>query len=265
MGVEQAERLPAYQVLAEELRAQITSGQLRPGDRLPTEPQLCARSGVSRSTVREALRLLASQHLIITARGVTGGSYVTQPSPTRMAESLSTGVELLMSSGGVGVDHLFEVRETFEVPACGLAARRRTEQQLAVLSGTLFDPDDADVDAKVAAHHEFHIALAAATGNPLFELVTLPLYSFTSSREWLARVPLGFWHRMDADHRQILYSVAGHDTDGARAAARAHLGYLRECARLAGGSALGELDGHLAADDLGGDLVGQRAEYLPGE
>ena len=72
-------RVPAYQLLADSLRTQITSGRLRPGERLPTEPQLCVRSGVSRSTVREALRLLTSQHLIVTTRGVTGGSYVARP------------------------------------------------------------------------------------------------------------------------------------------------------------------------------------------
>ena len=75
-------RAPAYRLLADDLRAQITSGRLVPGDRLPTEPQLCQRSGVSRSTVREALRLLASQHLIVTTRGVSGGSFVAHPSPT---------------------------------------------------------------------------------------------------------------------------------------------------------------------------------------
>src|SRR5437660_10526240 len=91
-------RSPAYQQLADELREQITSGRLRPGERLPTEPELCARSGVSRSTVREALRLLTSQHLIVTTRGVTGGSYVARPTPATLADSLSSGVRMLLSS-----------------------------------------------------------------------------------------------------------------------------------------------------------------------
>src|SRR5437660_12707886 len=126
-------RSPAYQQLADELREQITSGRLRPGQRLPTEPELCLRTGVSRSTVREALRLLASQHLIVTTRGVTGGSYVAQPDPARLAESLTGGVRMLLSYTPVGVDDLIEVREMVEVPAVGLAARRRTEEDLAAL------------------------------------------------------------------------------------------------------------------------------------
>jgi len=159
-------RLPTYQLLADQLRAQITSGALRPGDRLPTEPELCARSGVSRSTVREALRLLASQHLIVTTRGMAGGSFVAEPSPARLGDLLSTGLNLLMAAGTVTAEQWFEVRETFEVPAAGLAARRRTDAHLAELDETLFDPDSAGLDVIMPAHRRFHRRLAEATGNP---------------------------------------------------------------------------------------------------
>src|SRR5436305_6163438 len=108
-------RPPAYRLLADGLREQTTSGQLRPGERLPTEPQLCARSGVSRSTVREALRLLASQHLIVTTRGVTGGSFVAEPSTTRLGDLLFTGLTMLMAAGTVNTGQWFEVRESVEV------------------------------------------------------------------------------------------------------------------------------------------------------
>src|SRR5436309_7846070 len=91
-------RALAYQQLADDLREQITSGQLRPGQRLPTEPELCLRTGVSRSTVREALRLLTSQHLIVTTRGVSGGSYVAKPDAATLADSLSRGMSLLVAT-----------------------------------------------------------------------------------------------------------------------------------------------------------------------
>ena len=224
MAVDRVERVPAYQVLAEELRAQITSGRLRPGDRLPAEPQLCAQSGVSRSTVREALRLLASQNLIVTVRGVTGGSFVAEPSPARVADALSLGVGLLVSAGHLEPGQLFEVREAFEVPASGLAARRRTEDQLAALDRTLLDPDTPDAETLVGAYRDFHSGVAAATGNPLFELITRPLYT---GWEWASQAP-GFWHRVDADHRRILAAIAAQDVDGAQAAAREHLAALRE-------------------------------------
>src|SRR5256886_16301686 len=143
-------RSPAYQQLADELREQITSGRRRPGRRRPTEPELCLRTGVSRSTVREALRLLASQHLIVTTRGVTGGSYVAKPDAATLADSLSRGMSLLVSATPVGIGELMEVRDLVEEPAAGLAARRRTDADLAALAKTMFDPVPGDTPATAA-------------------------------------------------------------------------------------------------------------------
>jgi DNA-binding FadR family transcriptional regulator len=219
-------RAPAYQVLADDLRTQITSGQLRPGERLPTEPELCARSGVSRSTVREALRLLASQHLIVTTRGVTGGSYVVQPSPATLAASLTPGMSLLLSTTTVGLNDLMEVREMLEVPAVGLAARRRTDADLTALAQALFDPAD-DVPAKVAAHRAFHEALAAATGNPFYELMVRPLYAVGNATEIGAQATPVLWHSIDVEHRAILRALVARDPRAAEQAARLHLDSLR--------------------------------------
>lgn len=221
-------RPPAYQMLADDIRAQITSGRLRPGDRLPTEPQLCARSGVSRSTVREALRLLASQHLIVTTRGVTGGSFVAHPSPAMLADTLATGVRLLLRTATVSAADLLEVREMLEVPAAGLAATRRTGRQLADLEAALFDPFVDDLDGILAAHRAFHLALAASAGNALYEVMTQPLYSVANERELAAGKPLEVWIRVDAEHREILAAIAAGDPAEAKAATRAHLTHLRE-------------------------------------
>lgn len=223
----QALRTPAYQVLADDIRAEITSGRLRPGDRLPTEPQLCARSGVSRSTVREALRLLASQHLIVTTRGVTGGSFIAHPSPDNLADTLATGMRLLLSTATVTAFDLLEVREMLEVPAAALAADRRTDEQLAELATCLFDPDQDNIDDMLVAHRTFHCALAATTGNPLYEVVTRPLYSVANERRLAELAPPGFWVRVDAEHREILCTLAAREAEAARTAVRNHLAHLR--------------------------------------
>jgi DNA-binding FadR family transcriptional regulator len=220
-------RVPAYQLLAEDLRDQITSGQLRPGQRLPAEPELCVRSGVSRSTVREALRLLTSQHLIVTTRGVTGGSYVAKPDAATLAESLSSGVNLLVSATPVGVGELMEVRDMVEVPAAGLAARRHTDADLAELAKSLFDPVRDSTPVKVAAQRAFHEALVAATGNPVCELLARPLYSVANATEIAERAPLRLWRSIDADHRAILRAVTARDPAAAERAARTHLTNLR--------------------------------------
>lgn len=219
-------RPPAYQVLADELRAEITSGRLQPGERLPPEPELCVKTGVSRSTVREALRLLASQHLIVTTRGVTGGSFVAHPDAEQLADGLSTGFTLLTNSDGVGLADLLELRRALEVPAAGLAALRRDEDHLVEIRGALFDPALDDLDTMLAAHAAFHMAVAKATGNPLFELVARPLYCASYGEQVTASLPDDYWHHIDADHRQLLDRLLGRDAEAARRAATDHLDYI---------------------------------------
>ena len=220
-------RAPAYQQLADDLRDQITSALLRPGQRLPTEPELCVRSGLSRSTVREALRLLASQHLIVTTRGVTGGSYVAKPDAATLADSLSRGMSLLVSATPVGLAELMEVREMLEVPAAGLVARRHTDADLAGLAETMFDPVRDDLGTRCAAQRTFHERLAAATGNPVFELLARPLYTVANETEIAEQTPARVWRTVDADHRAILRAAAAGDAAAAEQAARAHLAHLR--------------------------------------
>ena len=219
-------RPPAYQILADELREEITSGRLQPGERLPPEPELCVRSGVSRSTVREALRLLASQHLIVTTRGVTGGSFVAHPDAEQLSEALSTGLTLLSNSAEVGLADLLELRLALEVPAVGLAAQRRTDANLIEMRGAMFDPDLDELDTMLAAHAAFHAAIASATGNPLFELVTRPLYHVTYGEEIVENLPGDYWARIDVDHRELLSCVKAGDAEAAMTAGRRHLDYI---------------------------------------
>lgn len=221
-------RPPAYQTLADGLRDDITSGRLRPGQRLPAEPELCARAGVSRSTVREALRLLTSQHLIVTTRGVTGGSFVAQPDAGKLSDALTVGMTMLRSAAVVDLSQLLEVLEAVEVPIAGLAAERRTEPDLMALREALFDPAQRSVEDMVRAHAALHGDLAAAAGNPLFELVTRPLHQLLSGDELGGAAPHGYWHRIDADHRELLDRVTVGDSAGAAAVSRGHLRYIGE-------------------------------------
>jgi GntR family transcriptional repressor for pyruvate dehydrogenase complex len=192
---------------------------------------LCVKIGVSRSTVREALRLLASQHLIVTTRGVTGGSFVAHPDAAQLADGLSTGFALLAHSAHVGLADLLELRRALEVPAAGLAAVRRTDSHLTELRGALFDPVIDDVDTMLAAHSVFHRAVAKATGNPLFELVGTPLYQASYGEEVIGGLPDGYWNQIDADHRMLLDCLAGQDAEGATRIAAQHLDYIAQTVR----------------------------------
>lgn len=223
-------RPPAYQLLADELRDDITSGRLQPGERLPPEPELCIRTGVSRSTVREALRLLASQHLIVTTRGVTGGSFVAHPDAEQLSDSLSTGLTLL-TNATVGLADLLELRQALEVPGAALAAVRRTDEHLAEIRAALFDPDLDGFGVMMQAHAVFHAAVARATTNPLYELFTRPLYRVSYGEEVTADLPDGYWKRIDADHRELFACLTNRDAEAAAMVSRRHLDYIAELSR----------------------------------
>ncbi|RZU50045.1 GntR family transcriptional regulator [Krasilnikovia cinnamomea] len=224
-------RPPAYQMLADELRTEITSGRLRPGERLPPEPELCIRSGVSRSTVREALRLLASQHLIITTRGVTGGSFVAHPDAAQICEGLTTGLTLLTNSATVGFTDVLELRTALEVPAAAMAAHRRTDTDVAFLRAAMFDPAGDDDARMCGAAAAFHAAVCKATRNPLFELVTRPVYDASCGDDVIRDLPEGYWAEVDRDHRELLARILARDPDGAATAARIHLEHVAEANR----------------------------------
>jgi len=219
--------VPAYQVLADALRAKILTGELKPGARLPIEPDLSAIYGVSRSTVREALRVLASQHLISTSRGVSGGSFVAYPNPEQIAGYLEASLRLLTQSDNLTIGQLAEARQMLEVPAAGLAARRRSEEQLHNLKMTLSERGQVSLEQAVATSRSFHVALVRATGSPLVEVLTKPVFEVVYDHVQGWDAPPGFWLRIAGDHERIFDAIAAQDPVSAEDAVRDHLRKLR--------------------------------------
>jgi GntR family transcriptional repressor for pyruvate dehydrogenase complex len=218
---------PAYEELADLLRAQILGGDLQPGDRLPVEPELSARFGVSRSTVREALRVLSSQNLVTTMRGVAGGTFVVHPNLDQISSHLEVGLGLLAVSADLSVEQLLEVRDLVEVPAAGLAAERATPAQLSAVRATLLDPRESDPAQMHECNHRFHVLLIEAAGNPLLSIVARPVFGVLTSRFVRGDATASFWESVLADHRAILNRVEAGDPAGARAAMHEHLSRLR--------------------------------------
>jgi len=219
--------VPAYQLLSDALRARIITGELKPGEKLPVEPDLSTQYGVSRSTVREALRLLASQNPIITTRGVAGGSFVAYPNPQQVAGYLEASLRLLSQARSLTIGQIAEARDLLEVPAAGLAAQRRSEQQLLDLKGTLFDRGQTSLADAIASSKMFHAALVRATGSPIVEMLSQPVFEIVYDHvlEWEA--PAGFWARIAGDHEAIFDAVEAQDPTSAREAIREHLRKLR--------------------------------------
>lgn len=198
-----------------------------PGDRLPIEPELCSLYGVSRSTVREALRVLSSQNLVTTIRGVAGGTFVVHPEPDQISSYLQASFSLLTNYGSGSVRNLLEVRDLLEVPAAALAAERRTVEDLERMRQTLFDPRTVDVEHVFEANRNFHVSLLRAAGNPMLEAMTRPMFGVLHERFLRREASRRFWFRVDRDHREILAAVEAGDAERARKAQHEHLEHLR--------------------------------------
>jgi GntR family transcriptional repressor for pyruvate dehydrogenase complex len=214
--------------VAERLRELVVTGELSPGQRLPTETLLAADYGVSRATVREALRLLAAQNLIKTAKGATGGSYVTLPSADHLSESLRSGIGLLAEAEDVSLEELLEVREVLEVPAARLAAARRREEDLEALHASIpAAPLRLGTEEQFAFNRDFHSVVIDLSRNTLLAISAQPVFSVLQTK--LARSRLGprFHRSINDHHRSIAAAIAAGDADAAGAEMLAHLEYLR--------------------------------------
>lgn len=167
----------AADILANRLRDLIVKGQITPGSFLPTERDLVTESGLSRTSVRDALRILESEGLITTKVGRTGGSMVTLPGRASVARS----VELFVRTHGIRLESLLECRVAVEPTLARLAAKRRTSEQLAEME-ELHEQFVASVDD--VAHYknvnlDWHLAIARASGNEplmaLMEAISTPI------------------------------------------------------------------------------------------
>ncbi len=219
---------PAYQQVADQLRQLILDGSLSSGDRLPPEAELAANFGVSRSTVREALRVLASRDLIRTTRGTTGGTFVSQVQFEQVSDYLETSLGLMFGSERVSVDEMLETRDALEVPAARLAATRRQEHHLVNLREAI----DREVlsrgrGARFAEHRTFHQVILEASGNSLLAMVTEPVFRVMQAKFLSPNVPASFWTEVDHDHELILTAIAEGDAEAAAAAMSTHLRALR--------------------------------------
>ncbi len=155
--------------IAEAIREAIVSGQLIVDARLPSEAELAEQFGVSRPTVREALKRLAAQNLIRTQRGASGGAFVNRLRYEAAYEQQITTSTLLLSMNAVSFDTACEARFALERACAPLAAARRGAAHLAIMRAEIArqsDPALSD-EAFCASDVAFHRALVDAAGNPI--------------------------------------------------------------------------------------------------
>ncbi|MEU9702268.1 FadR/GntR family transcriptional regulator [Streptomyces sp. NPDC047981] len=226
------ERTPARgtvtQRAIEQIKAMITEGELNPGDRLPTERDLAAQLGLSRSSMREAVRALTVMGVLEARHG--SGIYVRGLGAEDLLETFGVVADL---SRGEQLVELLEVRRVLESTATALAAARIDEEQLAAVTAHLTAMEEAEDPEEILAHDlAFHRAVNAASGNGTMAAILEGL----STRTFRARARRGYaedgaFERTRREHAAIHRALVARDPEAARAAAAAHVGEVEEWLR----------------------------------
>jgi DNA-binding FadR family transcriptional regulator len=171
------------------------------------------------------LRILASEHLLETRRGVNGGTFVKTPTPDAIAASLAVGLGCMAGANELTVDELLEARLLLEVPAARLGARRAEESQLQRLLEASGPIEGSDRFSTTAG---FHMIVLESTGNRLLPLMTRPIFEVLENRFARRRASRRFWVQVDRDHRHIAEAIIDRDPDAAAARMHTHLESLAE-------------------------------------
>lgn len=154
----------------EQILSRVADGTLKPGEKLPSERELALKFEVSRSTVRETLRMLEHSGVVRIRYGSQGGAFVAADSHTLVSNALRLMVRLTQTS----LMDLLEARKLIESATAALAAKRASREHLARMRKSIdeMEKQTDDQAALARANEEFHIAIAQAAGNPIL-LVTM--------------------------------------------------------------------------------------------
>jgi GntR family transcriptional regulator, transcriptional repressor for pyruvate dehydrogenase complex len=205
------------------VRDYVMDGDLKPGQKLPTETEMAKRIGVSKFSMREALRVLEAQGLIEITQGRR--TRVSGPSARPSTEILSLALRRSKSS----LLDLAEARESLETAIVRLAALRADIAHLDIMRKTIEDIDRnrGDLELCVQKDLEFHNALVRATGNLVFEWMLAPLAELLRESRRKTILNAGVDRVLDG-HRSILEAVADRNPDKAGESMRVHLSMARE-------------------------------------
>jgi DNA-binding FadR family transcriptional regulator len=224
-------RVPkAGELVADQLRRQIITGELESGDPLPSETVLMARYGVSRPTLREAFRILESEAAITVLRGAHGGARVLTPDDSIAARHLG----LLLQYKGVPLVDVYRARDELEVMAVGIVGagdpQRLTEiETLVKEAGTLLENavEFARVDTRI------HQAIADATGIETLSVLMSMILRIMDAHNSLFLAVHGEEHERQADqmayraYTRLLKLLRSNDADGAVKLWKRHLSKVK--------------------------------------
>jgi GntR family transcriptional repressor for pyruvate dehydrogenase complex len=212
----------ASQLIVDQVKELLRTGQLKPGDRLPSERELCQRFAVSRVTVREALRVLEAGGLVAIRVGARGGAFVTEPS----AEDLGEGLAGLLSLASLTAANVTEARLVVELGILPLAVERATESDVEDLLEMAKNGQKA-IDAgtySMEMSAAFHVRIAECTHNAAIEMLVHSFHGpmLMSLREAKLVAPV-MGARGATEHRKIAEAIRDRDLAKAQKVMREHL------------------------------------------
>ncbi|MDG6104245.1 FadR family transcriptional regulator [Dactylosporangium aurantiacum] len=214
----------------DKIKGMITSGELGPGDRLPKEADLAERLGLSRNSLREAVKALSMIRVLDVRQG--DGTYVTSLAPDLLLDALSFVVDFHRDDT---VLQFLEVRRILEPAATALATERMQAEDITRLQAVLDQlGDHPTIEALVANDLEFHRQIAAGSGNAvLCSLIDGLSGPTTRARVWRGLTQEGAAERTREQHQAIVDAIAARQPDLARSWATIHVAGVEEWLRRA--------------------------------
>jgi len=216
-----------YQEIVEQFINSIKSGNLNPGDKLPSERELAEKLSVSRNAVREAVSVMESAGLVEILQGK--GTFLKEDNPAILLQRMDG----LIHQSGFDLVELLEVRQGLESQGAYLAACRRTDTDLEKLKKAFEKMEKAYARHETAAEEdfEFHLAVAGAAYNKtLLKTVKLFSNSFIPGAQYLREnsIKTGKSSTVLSEHFEIYQSIKHRDQEKAEKAMRNHLGKAKE-------------------------------------
>lgn len=209
----------------EKIKLMLLSGELRPGDRLPVENDLASRLGVSRNSLREAVRALTTMRVLMTRQG--DGTYVTSLAPEMMLDHIRFAASLHQDAT---VLQFVAVRRILEPEAVALAVPLIGDGEIAKLGDlldelvTLAGEQPVDTERLVANDQMFHSILTRASENPVLSTIVESMSAATvRARIWRGIAEDGAIMRTIGEHRAIYQAVLGRDVGRARLQSAVHI------------------------------------------
>jgi GntR family transcriptional repressor for pyruvate dehydrogenase complex len=211
--------LTATEAVSKHLIEMINSGTWSPGDRLPPERKLAEQLGVGRTTVREALKLLTLSGFLRARRG--SGTYVRDEYSSLLTHQMEWPALL----GKKEVDQLLEVREALETQTARLAAQRATSEDIDMIASLaeMIDKEDREPEKWADIDFRFHLAIAAASKNPLFVQLLTSLEDLLKEYVVLANVAAEDMKTTANEHRRVASAIKSGNPDKAAQAMARHL------------------------------------------